>query len=754
MNKSQSPFASAHADLAPLGYTVLPLIPHDWMQHQGRGKCPGEYRSNAWQGLSRWQRFRDAAPSAFETGLWSKWPNANAGVVCGTSVGAGLHVVVLDFDADDCDVLDTLLRAAPASPMSKRGAKGESRFYVASKDLKTRSYDGPDGRILDVLTGFDTRQTVVPPSVHPKTGEPYQWVRGPVAATDLPELTADDMAALEEALEQCGWVRGGRTSAQREPRPAPPADSDDLWSEVKAAAMANLSAWVPALDLYGLRPARGGYEAVATWRASSTGRPIAERKLNLSVQANGIKDFGTNDTYSAIDLVMAARDCGQSEATDWLRERLGLKDEGVVIALAGPVKCPDPDDDLPERPRKSRQPARVFELNAWTASRLIDDPPPVEWLVRDAIPMAVPGMVAAQGDAGKSMLLLDLARRVAFNASPLEGPCFGGQVDREGTCVVLTAEDDAPAIHRRIANLDQKNARFSSRGERLIVVPLPDAGGPIAMVREGRNGLEATDDYLRLADQLAAIDDLALVVMDPLQAFVHAPINEDPAAGQFTCSILATLAAQTQATVLVAHHMRKGDRKTPVNTLQEAREMVRGTTALVDGLRLVYALWPETDGEARKACQRLGVNFEPNRVIRGGIVKANGPVRRTISTYVRSETGLLVDQSMLLAEAPADRAAQLAAMVGVVELAAISGAPFTKTGQSGLFEQKHRLPPILQELGRDKMVRVCDDALRRGLIVGCLAKGSSTAKWLDVPGGPIADGTGEFVMGRTRDQAA
>jgi hypothetical protein len=139
------------------------------------------------------------------------------------------------------------------------------------------------------------------------------------------------------------------TQRDRPVRPAP-VDIDDIWSETKAAALGNLDAWVPALNLYGCRPARGGYEAVATWRASSTGQAIPDRKRNLSIQRDGIKDFGTNDTYSAIDLVMAARDCEQAEATDWLRERLGLKDDGVVIALSAPVSLANSDDDhdLPE----------------------------------------------------------------------------------------------------------------------------------------------------------------------------------------------------------------------------------------------------------------------------------------------------------------------------------------------------------------------------------------------------------------------
>jgi len=361
-----SPFSTAASDLQGLGFSVLPLIPHDYPSHAGRGKCPGEYRSGGWQGMSKWQRFRDTTPSAFELGLWSKAPGANIGLLMGTVARKDLHVVVLDFDAQDADALDTLLRAAPASPMVKRGRKGESRFYLAPKTLKTASYDGPDGRLLDRLTGFDTRQTVVPPSIHPETGKPYVWLAGPVRADELPVLTDDDMTALEEALETCGWSRErvrGSDIPRRQPK-CGEIDPDDIWSETKAAALANLDRWVPALDLYGCRPARGGFEAVATWRASSTGQPIPDRKRNLSIQRDGIKDFGTNDTYSAIDLVMAARDCDQPTATDWLRERLGLKDDGVVIALGKGVVQTDPlpDHDLPE-PLRRKEPVIAAKTN-------------------------------------------------------------------------------------------------------------------------------------------------------------------------------------------------------------------------------------------------------------------------------------------------------------------------------------------------------------------------------------------------------
>lgn len=340
-----SAFAQAAPDLISLGFNPITILPPSASHHQGRGKAPGECRGGHWQGMPKWQRFRDSQMAGFELGLAMKAPDANVGIVLGSPAGPGYYVIAVDFDATDPDALDTLLRAAPASPMVKRGSKGETRLYRAAKTIKSKPYDGPDGRLVDLLTGFDARQTVCPPSIHPGTLQPYVWTAGPVRADALPVFDEDDLAALEETLEQCGWVRGGRSRPDRPVRAASEHDPDSIWSETKAAALAHLDKWVPALNLYGCRPARGGYEAVATWRASSSGRPIPERKLNLSIQRDGIKDFGTNETYSAIDLVMAAQDCDQAAATDWLRERLGLKDDSVVIALDMATVV---DDDLPE----------------------------------------------------------------------------------------------------------------------------------------------------------------------------------------------------------------------------------------------------------------------------------------------------------------------------------------------------------------------------------------------------------------------
>ncbi|HWE98847.1 MAG TPA: bifunctional DNA primase/polymerase [Caulobacteraceae bacterium] len=377
---SASPFAASAPELIALGYHPLPIMPKE--------KRPGEFRSGAWRGMGQWQRFRDRAPTQFELKLWmSNFPASNIGVVLGSPVAPGLYLIGIDVDAPDFDDAETIVRSLPRTPMRKKGAKGETRFYLADKSITSKPYNRASDRIrlVDVLTGFDTRQTVVPPSIHPDTGAPYIWLDGPVAAVDLPIFTADHLTELEETLETLGWNPAAEkeTHGLKVARAAPEAvDEDDFFAETKRAALANLDAWVPQLDLYGLTRSGDRYRSVASFRPSLAGKPLEKRNLHLAIHPAGIKDWGTDQGYSAIDLVMAVRGVEQAEATSWLRDRLGLNESAVVIALqprlttggvehdadgvvieAEPVHQGHPFEELPDV--LTRVPGLVGEIVDW-----------------------------------------------------------------------------------------------------------------------------------------------------------------------------------------------------------------------------------------------------------------------------------------------------------------------------------------------------------------------------------------------------
>lgn len=343
-----SPFAQAAPNLSALGYSCLPLVPSSVARHRGRGKCPGVFRAGHWQALEGWEKRKDAPLSGFELSMAMSAPEANIGVILGTVARPGLHTIAIDLDLTDSEALDTLVRCMPASPMIKKGAKGMTLFYAAPKSVTSRSFDdhripresGVPRRLADILTGFATKQTVCPPSLHPD-GPTYEWLAGPVPASELPVFDDDAMTVLEEALQEFGYDPDAARGGRGERKPYIPtevgADIDDPFEMAKRAALANLAAWVFDVDhLGGLRPARGGFEAVNLRRSSSSGRPDAVRKRNLSINPTGIQDFGTGETWSAIDLVAEFNGVSVSEALSFLEERLGLnQDDGFSVDFSG-----------------------------------------------------------------------------------------------------------------------------------------------------------------------------------------------------------------------------------------------------------------------------------------------------------------------------------------------------------------------------------------------------------------------------------
>jgi Bifunctional DNA primase/polymerase, N-terminal len=317
---SPSAFARVAARLVEREYSIVPIAPGT--------KSPGHIRSNEWRPMCDWQRFAERQPSRFELAVWCTYPDAGIGVVADT---AGWRVVAIDIDSDDATIAAAIIAAIPPTTVIKKGAKGSARFYRGPAVVRSKSWRVHGNVQVCDLIG-PGRQTVVPPSVHPSTGRPYRWI-GPDALEDtdpgdLPELTPEHVAAIDEALRPFGYC-------ELERRSAPIINFDEDAAPHRALnnqALANLGAWVPGLDLFRCRQTRSGYEAVATWRPSNTGRLPEQRKLNLKISTRGIVDFGAGPQgYTALDLIMAARNCNLDAAFCYLADALGWCAPSIVI---------------------------------------------------------------------------------------------------------------------------------------------------------------------------------------------------------------------------------------------------------------------------------------------------------------------------------------------------------------------------------------------------------------------------------------
>ncbi len=323
-------------------------------------------------------------------------------------------------------------------------------------------------------------------------------------------------------------------------------------------------------------------------------------------------------------------DPGYTEMPDWVQS-----DEEVGLEL----------DHLAEARAEAENDALGFRITDWSTDRYAGAAPPIRWLCEGSIPLAVPALFAAMGGVGKSFMALDMALEIAAEVIG-EGSgrrILGGRVIEHGSVVVFGAEDAKDSVHRRMAAIDTGGRREGAYG-RLFVIPLPDTGGPMTLISGNNGEFMQTAKLDAMIAQLLEIPDLKLVVFDPLQAFVTSNITSDPAAGQFMWTSLARICALTGATVIACHHMRK-DGASTISTADQAREAIRGSTALIDGARATYALWAASEDDTRRVCQEAGVEHRPKRVVHGAVVKANDEHDWDIHTYLRNDNGLLADAS-------------------------------------------------------------------------------------------------------------
>lgn len=96
---------------------------------------------------------------------WERWPDSNVGVACGPS---GLWVI----DVDDDDGRAWVAQADLPATLSVRTGSGGEHYYFQRGDHLL-------GNTAKRVPGIDTRGdggfVVVPPSIHPETGQAYEW---------------------------------------------------------------------------------------------------------------------------------------------------------------------------------------------------------------------------------------------------------------------------------------------------------------------------------------------------------------------------------------------------------------------------------------------------------------------------------------------------------------------------------------------------------------------------------------------------
>jgi len=300
-------------------------------------------------------------------------------------------------------------------------------------------------------------------------------------------------------------------------------------------------------------------------------------------------------------------------------------------------------------------------------------PPPREWLLRDArtdsregvFPRGKVGLLAAEGGAGKTMAVVQLARAVATGTSWLG--TF--EVPKPGKVLLVLGEEDEEEVHRRV----HRAARHGDEAPpEVAIVTLPLAGITCPMVVDGEDGPFLT--WLR--EHVATTGPYALIVVDPISRFYGKDAEKDNAAGTRFCQALESLVeASGGASVLGSHHVNKQSRGSgrTVDT-----SSARGSSAITDGVRWVATIGvEEIEGETASAVLKLAVtktNYAKKpppvelRYTDGGVLVPLDETERQDAERARDEADPRVRRQRRRAEAEATRDAEIdKAVIACVE---------------------------------------------------------------------------------------
>ena len=331
-------------------------------------------------------------------------------------------------------------------------------------------------------------------------------------------------------------------------------------------------------------------------------------------------------------------------------------------------------------------------------------------------------------------------------------------VAEHGDVILITAEDDKDEMHRRISRLDPSKYREHYE-HKLRVLPLPNLGGVFPIMQKFDNTYLMGEEFSRIYDQMLEMETLKLIIIDPMASFVHADVNADPAAGAAFMGLLAQMATETGATVMVNHHMAKIRDNEPVTTPEQARNLIRGTSAIVDGVRSAFAVWSVDEGTGRQRCRDLQLDYARNAVFDGAVVKSNGPANREIRHFIRNpDTGLLEDRSVDIRSLAMSSAVRerITHVVDFVRMRENDGRAVTHGGTNdGLYNAVHESvltePCVIaiKNGGKESTIKgTITQALEMGLIRKYALSLGGSEKWLGTMDGPFSRGEYERQTGR------
>lgn len=293
----------------------------------------------------------------------------------------------------------------------------------------------------------------------------------------------------------------------------------------------------------------------------------------------------------------------KGDAADWVSKTAGANWAAVMqlpragqSERAGPEAATAEINEPPAKPRGDTRPPAISPNPRPILRRFSDiESKPIRWLWPGRIARGKVTMLAGHPGLGKSQVTASLAAIVTRGGT--------WPVDRTqcelGSVVFLSAEDDAE---------DTIRPRLEAAGADLSRCLILDAvsDGFTSSGTEIRRSFNLRTDLARLAEALALLGDVAMVVIDPISAYLGGADSHNNAEIRALLAPLSELAASHAAAVVGVSHLNKGGNN-------EALLRVTGSLAFVAAARAAFIVTSDKENPERRLFLPLKNNLGRDR---------------------------------------------------------------------------------------------------------------------------------------------